>query len=246
MEDILSLAVAQETLIALQSAFCQSFWVVFMRTFWMVLATVGLGMGTMFFGSAGNSTEGYVIVLLGAPGSGKGTQAVDLSQDLNIPHISLGDLLRDHKKRDTDLGKEAGSYMNQGLLVPDSLVIRVLADRVTHPDSSKGYILDGFPRTLEQAKELEKNILGSRRLVVVNLDVSDQILVKRLGGRGREDDTPDVVQQRLKVYHDQTSPLINFYKKKGVLVNIEGDQPIDRVFADILDALNEHGVSSAI
>jgi adenylate kinase len=216
-----------------------------MRTLLTVLMMICLSSCGSPQGESKSSSQGYVIVLLGAPGSGKGTQAVDLAKQLAIPHISLGDLLRYHKSNDTSLGRKAAEYMDKGLLVPDSLAIEVLAARVAEPDAKAGYILDGFPRTINQAVELDKGLIGSKRLVVVNLAVDDTALVKRLAGRGREDDTPEVVQQRLKVYQSQTAPLIDFYKKKGVLLEVDGGQSKDKGFTDIISALNSQVISSA-
>lgn len=215
-----------------------------MKTLLLVWMMIAASTGHMLHGDSNNATQGYVLVLLGPPGSGKGTQAVDLSKKLGIPHISLGDLLRYHKSNDTPLGRKAAEYMSKGLLVPDSLVIEVLAERVAMPDAKAGYLLDGFPRTLNQAIELDKGLIGNKRLVVLNLAVADADLVKRLAGRGREDDTPEVVQQRLQVYHSQTAPLIDFYKKKGVLLDINGGQAKEKVFIDIVDALNKNGVKA--
>lgn len=211
-----------------------------MKTLFTVLMMMCLSAGGPLFG-APKSNDGYVLILLGPPGSGKGTQAVDLSKKLGVPHISVGDLFRAAKANNTPLGQEAAKYMDKGLLVPDELTIEMVKDRVNQPDAKLGYILDGFPRTLPQANKLA-GILGSKRLIVINLDVDDEVLVTRLAGRGRADDTPETVKQRLVEYHSKTKPLIDFYKDRGYLINVNGDQTVDLVFTDILEALSENGV----
>ncbi len=128
-------------------------------------------------------SKGTVVIMLGPPGSGKGTQAVQLSEQFKLPHISTGDLFRHHKKHDTELGRKAAAYSEAGELVPDALVIDMLGERVAQPDCDAGYILDGFPRTLNQAVAFGKEILGSHELVVLNLDVEYDVVTERLGGR---------------------------------------------------------------
>ncbi len=216
-----------------------------MKLLLTALVFMGLSLGSSLHGDSDLSAQGFIVVLLGGPGSGKGTQAVEVSKQLNVPHISVGDLFRYNKQHNTVLGRKAAEFMDKGLLVPDSLAIEVLANRVAEPDSEVGYILDGFPRTIPQATELSKNLVGKKRLVVLNLDVSDAELEKRLMGRKREDDTPDVVRQRLKVYHDQTEPLIAYYKAQGVLVDIDGAQSKEKVLSDITAALEQQGITAA-
>lgn len=209
-----------------------------------------------------------VIILLGPPGSGKGTQAVRLSKELGIPHISTGDLFRDHLSRNTDLGKRVKSYMEKGQLVPDELVLDMLFDRTSKPDSAKGYLLDGFPRTIPQAEALDKQLGKNANVIALNLQVRDEAIIKRMAGRltckacghihnkflappskegacdkcggelyQRSDDAANVVEERLRVYHAQTKPLIDFYKTKGVLIEINGEEAQEKVFSDLTRAL---------
>lgn len=206
--------------------------------FTMVLTMMCLASGGSLFGEQ----DGYVVILLGPPGSGKGTQAVDLSKKLQIPHISVGDLFRKAKADQTSLGQQAAKYMDSGLLVPDDLTLQIVKARVEQKDADRGYILDGFPRTLPQAAML-KQIIQRKYLVVVNLEVEDNLLVKRLAGRGRADDSPETVQQRLVEYHNKTKPLVDFYKEEGALASVEGDQEVQKVFSDILDLLQKRGIT---
>lgn len=173
-----------------------------------------------------------IIILLGAPGSGKGTQAVKLAQELKIPHISTGDILRENVKQGTLLGKLAKTYMDKGELVPDKLVAQILYDRIAKPDAASGYILDGYPRTLAQAKELNEKLKEKANILAVYLDVDEDEIVKRILIRAKEsevarsDDKPEVIKERLKVYYLQTEPVINYYKQLGKLVTVDakGDQ----------------------
>lgn len=210
------------------------------------------------------------LVLLGAPGAGKGTQAVILSEKYNIPHISTGDIFRSNIKNNTELGKKAKEYIDKGLLVPDELTIDIVKDRINKPDCSDGFILDGFPRTIFQAQELDKFLegMGIELDCVLNIDVSDEKIIKRLSGRRvcqcgktyhilnnppkkegicdscngelfqREDDREETVIQRLETYHKQTEPLIEYYEKSGKLVTVEGRESIDDTTKEVLDALN--------
>ncbi|NLM59384.1 MAG: adenylate kinase [Clostridium sp.] len=210
------------------------------------------------------------LVLLGAPGAGKGTQAVILSEKYNIPHISTGDIFRSNIKNNTELGKKAKEYIDKGLLVPDELTIDIVKDRINKPDCSDGFILDGFPRTIFQAQELDKILegMGIELDCVLNIDVSDEKIIKRLSGRRvcqcgktyhilnnppkkegicdscngelfqREDDREEAVIQRLETYHKQTEPLIEYYEKSGKLVTVEGRESIDDTTKEVLDALN--------
>lgn len=217
-----------------------------------------------------DASKPTVIILLGPPGSGKGTQAVRLSQELKIPHISTGDLFRENLSKETELGKKAKSYMESGKLVPDELVLEMLFDRVSRPDCANGYLLDGFPRTIPQAEALEKRLEGKVNIIALNLEVRDEVIVKRAEGRltckqcgnmhnryfapplqegicdkcggplyQRADDAPAVVLERLKVYHEQTEPVIHFYDKKRVLVNINGENPADQVFKELLQEIGK-------
>lgn len=210
------------------------------------------------------------LVLLGAPGAGKGTQAVILSEKYNIPHISTGDIFRSNIKNNTELGKKAKEYIDKGLLVPDELTIDIVKDRINKPDCSDGFILDGFPRTIFQAQELDKILegMGIELDCVLNIDVSDEKIIKRISGRRvcqcgktyhilnnppkkegicdscngelfqREDDREETVIQRLETYHKQTEPLIEYYEKSGKLVTVEGRESIDDTTKEVLDALN--------
>lgn len=209
-----------------------------------------------------------VVILLGPPGSGKGTQAVRLSDTLRIPHISTGDLFRENIKKGTELGKKAKEYIDSGKLAPDELVLDMLFERVSRPDARKGYLLDGFPRTISQAKALEKQLGDNTRLIVLSLNVRDEVLVKRATGRlicqncghvfhkefsppkslekcdichgnlkQRSDDTEKVIRERLHVYHDQTEPLIHYYKHKHKFYEINGDRNPNDVFSDLIKKL---------
>ena len=204
------------------------------------------------------------LIFLGAPGSGKGTQAARISEWLNIPTLSTGDMLRGHIRQGTELGRQAKEHIDAGRLVPDELVVSMLKERLALPDMQNGLILDGFPRTIAQAEALD-------RLTdidyVINLDVDLEKLVDRITGRRvcekcgesyhvstkkddncekcdgkliqRADDTEETVKSRLNVYKNETAPLIEFYKKQGVLVNVDGMQTIDEVYQAILEALKD-------
>jgi adenylate kinase len=165
------------------------------------------------------------LIFLGAPGAGKGTQAKVLAELGQIPHISTGDILRGAVARQTPLGLKAQSYMDQGNLVPDQLVIALIRERLSQPDAQKGWILDGFPRNAAQARFLDELLaeIDQTYDCAVNLEVPDDVLVARLLGRGRGDDTEVIIRHRLQVYHDQTAPLIDFYQSKQNLVLIDGN-----------------------
>ncbi len=209
-----------------------------------------------------------VIILLGPPASGKGTQASRLAAEYKVPHISTGDLFRENISKNTELGKTAKAYMDKGQLVPDELVLDMLFDRVSRPDCSRGYVLDGFPRTIPQAEAFDKRLQKGVDLIVLNLEVADETLIKRTSGRvsckecghihniyfsppktpnvcdkcggslvQRADDKPEVVKERLKVYHAQTEPLIGYYKSQGKLVTIDGEKAPDQVFSDLKSAI---------
>lgn len=233
----------------------------------MFIFGLSLCMAAIGFTLYANQTQNppqRVIILLGPPGSGKGTQAVRLSKDLGIPHISTGDLFRENLSKNTELGKKAKSYMEAGKLVPDEIVLEMLFDRVSRPDASKGYLLDGFPRTIPQAEALDKHLDQSTQVVALNLEVGDDTIMKRIAGRltcskgghvfnkyltppategkcdicggelvQRPDDAPAVVEERLRVYHAQTEPLIAYYQKQGKLANINGENPPEKVFEEL-------------
>lgn len=192
------------------------------------------------FGLIASSVQNQpqVVIMLGAPASGKGTQAVQLAKALNIPHISTGDLLRENISNNTDLGKKAKSFIDEGTLVPDSLVLDILFDRISKKDADRGYVLDGFPRTIPQAEALEKKLPPNASISVLNLVVSDDTIVKRALGRKRSDDTPEVVKKRLQTYYEQTAPLVDYYQKKGLLKNIDGEKSPELVFEELKKALN--------
>ena len=211
------------------------------------------------------------IVMLGAPGAGKGTQAKMIAEKYGIPHVSTGDIFRANIKNGTELGKEAKQYMDQGKLVPDELTVKILLDRVAQDDCKNGYVLDGFPRTIPQANVLDEALtkLGDRIDYAVNVDVPDDNIINRMGGRRcvacgatyhivynapktegicdncgkeliiRDDDQPETVKNRLKVYHEQTQPRIDFYEGKGVLKSVDGTADMKDVFAAIVEILGE-------
>lgn len=207
------------------------------------------------------------IIMLGAPGAGKGTQAEMICAKYDLPHVSTGDIFRANIKNGTELGKEAKKYMDQGLLVPDELTVKILLDRVSKEDCKNGYVLDGFPRTIPQAEVLEKalNELGDKVDYAINVDVPDENIINRMSGRRacvncgatyhivyaptakegicdkcgnelilRDDDKPETVKNRLDVYHKQTQPLIDFYKGKGVLREVDGTVAMNDVFNSIV------------
>jgi adenylate kinase len=210
------------------------------------------------------------IIMLGAPGAGKGTQAKQIAGKYNIPHISTGDIFRANIKNNTELGQKAKTYMDQGLLVPDELTCDLVVDRIQQDDCVNGFVLDGFPRTIPQAEALENALakLNESMDFAIDVDVPDENIVNRMSGRRaclkcgatyhivsippkkegicdncgselviRDDDKPETVQKRLNVYHEQTQPLIDFYSNKGILKSVDGTQPMDRVFADIVNIL---------
>lgn len=206
------------------------------------------------------------IVMLGAPGAGKGTQAKMISSKYHIPHISTGDIFRANIKEGTELGNKAKSYMDQGLLVPDELVVDLVVDRLTWDDAKEGYVLDGFPRTIPQAEALTKALTDKGEVLdmAIDIEIPDQDIIERMGGRRacvscgatyhivnippkkdgicdncgaelilRDDDKPETVRKRLEVYHDQTQPLIDYYKASGALREVDGTVSMEDVFAAI-------------
>jgi adenylate kinase len=195
------------------------------------------------------------LILLGPPGAGKGTQAERLRDDFQVPFISTGEILRDNVQNGTELGKEAQKYMSAGELVPDELMVAIVAERIRQKDAEDGFILDGFPRTLEQAQALDKQLRELRRRVTATLliDVPDEVVVQRLSGRRvcvkgghnyhiefdppkhegicdqdgsrliqRDDDRPEVIRNRLRVYHEKTEPLVSHYDEQGLLRRVDG------------------------
>ena len=210
------------------------------------------------------------IIMLGAPGAGKGTQAKMIAEQYKIPHISTGDIFRANIKNNTELGQEAKSYMDKGQLVPDELTVKILLDRVAQDDCANGYVLDGFPRTIPQAEVLEQelNKLNDKIDYAINVEVPDENIVKRMSGRRaclncgatyhiehippkqegicdkcgeklvlRDDDKEETVKNRLKVYHEQTQPLIDFYTARGVLKTVDGTVDMKEVFKAITSIL---------
>ena len=206
------------------------------------------------------------LILLGAPGAGKGTQAEVISKQLKIPTVSTGNMLREAMKNGTELGRKVKDFMDNGQLVPDDVVIGIVAERVSREDCANGFILDGMPRTIPQAAALEEK--GIRFDAVVSIEISDDVIEGRMTGRRvcgscgasyhivanppktegvcdtcgkelviRKDDNPETVRNRLKVFHAETEPLKDFYEKLGNLKLVEGNQPIEQITRDILAVL---------
>jgi adenylate kinase len=216
------------------------------------------------------------LVLLGPPGAGKGTQAERIAAKYGIPHLSTGDMLREAVAADTEVGRRAKAIMDAGQLVPDEVMNQLVAERLAQPDAARGFVLDGFPRTLAQAEALDDLLKqrGQRLDAVLELAVDDDALVERISGRfacprcgagyhdrfkqpqvegvcdvcggrefvRREDDKPETVRARLKAYHEQTAPLLPYYRNKGLLITVDGMAEIDDVSAEVfekIDALTE-------
>ncbi len=212
------------------------------------------------------------IIMLGAPGAGKGTQAKKIASKYGIPHISTGDIFRANIKNGTELGTKAKVFMDQGLLVPDELVVDLIMDRFQEADCQNGYVLDGFPRTIPQAKALDDALAKNNDAMeyAIDVDVPDENIVNRMSGRRacvgcggtyhlvtippktegicdtcggelilREDDKPETVQNRLKVYHDQTQPLIDYYQGKGILKTVDGTKSPEAVLEDIISIIEK-------
>ena len=204
------------------------------------------------------------IVLLGAPGAGKGTQAQKLVEEFGVAHISTGDLLRAAVKAGTKLGVKAKEYMDAGQLVPDKLVVDLVKERLAADDGKKGFILDGFPRNTAQAVTLDSALadMGLSLDAALLVDVKAEVIVERLSSRRtcrdcgytapagvdvcpscggemyqRDDDKPETIQNRLNVYESQTAPLVEYYKGKGLLKAVDGDRPVDDVYADVKELL---------
>ena len=171
------------------------------------------------------------LIFLGPPGAGKGTQAQILSDNYQIPHVSTGDILRAAVAGKTPLGKQAKDYMDRGELVPDALILNLIKDRLSHEDTANGWILDGFPRNVNQAAFLEELLveLSQNADCVLNLSVPDESLVSRLLERKRQDDNEETIRRRLQVYHQDTVPVIDFYQQKETLRTIDGDRTMEEV-----------------
>lgn len=211
------------------------------------------------------------IIMLGAPGAGKGTHATKISEKYGIPHISTGDIFRENIKNGTELGKKAKTYMDAGDLVPDELTCDLVVDRIHQPDAANGYVLDGFPRTIPQAEALTKALASSGEKVdfAIEIHLEDQKIIDRMAGRRvcagcgatyhvvnippkkegicdecgkeltlRKDDDPDTVKKRLGVYHEQTAPLIDYYKNQGILHVIEGSVGFEPAFQEVSKLLD--------
>lgn len=180
------------------------------------------------------------LIFLGAPGAGKGTQAKLLCEELELAHISTGEMLRAAVAEGTELGKKVGSIMESGQLVPDDLIVELIAERIKKPDCEKGYILDGFPRTVPQAEALGA-MLGSAEVTVVLFEVTMEDVEARLANRrsaeNRADDSDDVQRERLRVYQKQTAPLISFYEERGLLTTISGAGSIEEVYGRLKQAV---------
>jgi adenylate kinase len=214
------------------------------------------------------ATQSQVVILLGPPGAGKGSQAKFIQEKMDLPHISTGDLFRENIKQGTELGKKAKAYIDAGELSPDELVFDMLFDRVAKADCKKGYILDGFPRNLAQAEVLQKRLSSDHDVIALNLSVPDSVIVERITKREickscqtpyhqvfsppketgkcdecggelyqRSDDTKEVVESRLKVYHEQTAPLIAFYESKGNLQTVDSNRSKQEITKEILEKL---------
>ena len=212
------------------------------------------------------------LLIMGRPGAGKGTQAVNIREYYNIPHISTGDIFRANLKGQTKLGLLAKTYMDKGLLVPDSVTIDLVKDRLSQPDCKEGFLLDGFPRNLEQAKALDEFLKSRNESLdaVLDIDVKPEVLIDRIAGRRvcptcgatfhiknnppkvegvcdkcggkliqRNDDTYETAENRLKVYDNQTAPLLDYYKNQHLLKTVNGDQDFAKVFEDIKKVLTK-------
>lgn len=213
------------------------------------------------------------LILLGPPGAGKGTQASAIVDRYNIPHISTGDIFRENIKAGTDLGKEAKGYMDKGLLVPDEIVVSIVRDRLTKDDCKEGFLLDGFPRTVNQAVDFDARLMDMETKLdkVINIDTNPNVLIERATGRRickqcgrtyhvkfnkpevegicnddnaplflRDDDKEETVKKRIEVYIEQTQPLIDYYSKKRLLFNVDGNKSIDEIFEDIVSELERN------
>ncbi len=182
---------------------------------------------------------GLRVVLLGAPGAGKGTQSALLAERLGVPAVSTGDLLREAVAAGTALGKRVADVLAAGKLVEDGLMAEVVGKRLARPDAARGFLLDGYPRTEEQARTLRRLLdgLDGELDAVVYLRVPEETLVRRALGRGRQDDREEVVRERLRLYHENTEPLIGYYRERGLLREVDGARPMGEVTSQILSAL---------
>lgn len=229
-------------------------------------------LGICFSGCQKQPEKNTVVILLGPPGAGKGTQALEISNRLKLPHISTGDLFRENLSKSTEIGKKAKTYMDSGKLVPDEIVLEMLFQRIAKEDCKQGYILDGFPRTIEQAQAFDKKLAKAKIIpLVINIDTPDSALVERITGRlsckdcgapyhkkfnppkqmgkcdkcggaltQRKDDTEALLKERLKAYHEQTEPLIQYYKKRGSsFYDVDGQKSKEEVLEAILKIIKK-------
>ena len=184
------------------------------------------------------------VVLMGAPGAGKGTQAKLLEEQLSLPQVATGDLFRANLKNETELGKLAKTYMDRGDLVPDEVTIAMVKDRLAQDDCGNGAILDGFPRSPAQADALNSLLIdfGGEINVVPFIYVEEEILISRLLKRaeieGRADDNEDTNRNRMNVYRESTAPLLDYYSEKGLVVKVDGDRPVDEVYNDLVSVIS--------
>ena len=180
-----------------------------------------------------------ILILIGAPGSGKGTQAEILKKNYNLTHLSTGDMLRENVKEGTKLGRKASEYMQRGELVPDKLIIDMIEEKTSKEESVGGFLLDGFPRSLPQAEALDE-MLKNKKLnldAVVNLIVDEEELLKRLLGRGRSDDNEETIRNRLNVFKNQTSPVLDYYREQEKVKDIDGAGLVEEIYERIVKSL---------
>jgi adenylate kinase len=225
----------------------------------------------------GEAEKRIAVVLLGPPGAGKGTQARRITVEFGYPAISTGDMLREATKNQTELGKQAQGYMDSGLLVPDELVDAIVKARLQREDCARGFLLDGYPRTIHQARFLEKLLAEQvTKMLVIGIELDPDVLVARLAGRwtcpgcgklfhassnpskagnqcdecgaplaSRKDDSPEVVEERLQVYLQETKPVIDYFKKRGIYIGVDGGKPVDEVYAAVSRAIGKELQSGA-
>ena len=188
------------------------------------------------------------ILLLGPQGAGKGTQGRRIAADHGIPHVATGDMLREAMAAGSELGRRVKPIYDAGGLVPDELMIELIRERLRAEDAQSGFVLDGFPRTMAQAEALEEMLreIGRELDVVFEFQLDDQVgrerMLKRAADEGRVDDTPEAIDRRLRIYHEETEPLVEYYRTRGNLVGIHADRPVEAVFAEIQQALEQAAV----
>ena len=191
------------------------------------------------------------VLLLGPQGSGKGTQAKRIEAEYGIPHIATGEILRDAIANETEFGVRVKPIVESGQLVPDDLMIDLIRERLGEDDAQEGFILDGFPRTIRQAEALDEMLadIGRELSIVFGFQLDDEIgiarMLKRADVENRKDDTPEAIAERLRLYHELTEPLIDYYRAQGSLVGIHADRTVDEVFAEIQEALEQTAARSA-